>query len=124
MRIMTSLLPLQQVWNDLRVMQNWVEMAQEILVQLRDEPEDFDSDIYSSSSHSDVGDSESNWGRAPRIEFRNVSFTHVGKNQPAIRNVTLNIPAGSTVAIVECCVCVHARDWGVGLSGFGRFLLA
>ena len=100
MRIMTSLLPLQQVWNDLRVMQNWVEMAQEILVQLRDEPEDFDSDIYVSKSHSEAGDSESNWGRAPRIEFRNVSFTHVGKNQPAIRNVTLNIPAGSTVAIV------------------------
>jgi len=100
MRIMTSLLPLQQVWNDLRVMQNWVEMAQGILVQLRDEPEDFDSDIYSSRSHSQVGDRESNWGRAPRIEFRNVSFTHVGKNQPAIRDVTLNIRAGSTVAIV------------------------
>jgi ABC-type multidrug transport system fused ATPase/permease subunit len=37
-RMMGAILPLQAIWNDLRIMQKWVVMAQEILVQLRDTP--------------------------------------------------------------------------------------
>lgn len=34
------------------------------------------------------------------IEFRNVSFTHKNANRPALRNISLIIPAGKTMAIV------------------------
>jgi ATP-binding cassette subfamily B multidrug efflux pump len=35
-----------------------------------------------------------------RIEFRNVSFTHKGASHPALQNIQLEVPAGSTLAIV------------------------
>jgi ATP-binding cassette subfamily B protein len=34
------------------------------------------------------------------IEFRDVTFTHAGANRPALRGITLRIPAGSTLAVV------------------------
>ena len=34
------------------------------------------------------------------IEFRNLSLTYAGRQQPALKDVSLNIPAGSRVAIV------------------------
>ena len=34
------------------------------------------------------------------IEFRNVTFTHKGAQRPTLRNISLRIPAGMTVAIV------------------------
>jgi len=34
------------------------------------------------------------------IEFRNVSFTHKGMENPILKNISLEIPAGKTVAIV------------------------
>lgn len=35
-----------------------------------------------------------------RIEFRNVTFTHRGATSPALRDITLTIPEGTTLAIV------------------------
>lgn len=100
MRIMVSLLPIQQVWNELRVMQNWVEMAQSMLMHLRDTPELFDSGIY------EVDDSRSDTvfevdsGRAPGVVLTKVTFMHQEKNEPTIKNLSLAVKGGSTVAIV------------------------
>lgn len=98
-RIMISLLPLQQVWNELRVMQNWVKMAQEILVNLRREPERFDSGIYSGRDSSSASGSVDS-GSAPGVEIRELSFTHEGKNEPTIANLSMTVEPGQTVAIV------------------------
>lgn len=45
------------------------------------------------------------------IEFRNVTFTYPGRETPALRNVSLRIPAGKTVALV-------------GRSGSGKSTIA
>lgn len=100
MRIMVSLLPLQQVWNELRVMQNWVEMAQSILVRLRDTPELFDSGIYEADDARSNTGSEVDSGRAPRVVLSKVTFVHQGKVEPTIKNLSLAVRGGSTVAIV------------------------
>ena len=79
MRIMVSLLPLQLVWNELRVMQNWVEMAQGILVQLRDTPELFESGIYSVDDNRASPAAEVDSGSAPGVSIEKVTFAHPGK---------------------------------------------
>jgi ATP-binding cassette subfamily C protein len=100
MRIMVSLLPLQQVWNELRVMQNWVEMAQGILVQLRDTPELFESGIYSVDDNRTRPAAEVDSGLAPGISIEKATFVHQGKKEPTIKNLTMTVYGGSTVAIV------------------------
>ena len=100
LRIMVSLLPLQQVWNELRVMQNWVEMAQGILVQLRDTPELFDSGIYGNDNERAFDTPDVDSGRAPDVLLEGVTFVHQGKIEPTIRNLSMEVKGGSTVAIV------------------------
>ena len=100
MRIMVALLPLQQVWNELRVMQNWVEMAQSILVQLKDTPELFDTGIYHEEDNRPRTTVEIDSGSAPGISLRKVSFVHQGKSEPTIKDLSMNVDGGSTVAIV------------------------
>jgi len=34
------------------------------------------------------------------VEFRDVSFTHKGAHEPALRNISLQVPKGSTLAVV------------------------
>ena len=99
-RMMGAVLPLQRVWNDLRVKQKWVESVQEILTKLRKEPELLDTRIY--GHHTDT--------RAVRevvkpdtglsIAVSNLSFTHSGKREATIRSVSLDIPPGGFAAIV------------------------
>jgi ATP-binding cassette subfamily B protein len=52
----------------------------------------------------EIGDTDSTDYRVTdfegNIEFRNVSFTHRNANRPALRNISLTIPAGKTIAIV------------------------
>ena len=100
LRIMVSLLPLQQVWNELRVMQNWVEMAQGILVQLRDTPELFDSGIYGNDNERAFDTPDVDSGRAPDVLLEGVTFVHQGKIEPTIKNLSMAVKGGSTVAIV------------------------
>lgn len=100
MRIMVSLLPLQMVWNELRVMQKWVEMAQGILVKLRETPELFDSGIYATTDTRPSGVAGVDSGSAPGLVLENVTFSHQGKHEPTIKNLSMTIARGSTVAIV------------------------
>jgi ATP-binding cassette, subfamily B, bacterial PglK len=99
-RMMGAILPLQALWNQLRIMQRWVEMAQEILVQLRDTPELLNADIFSDTSrlpertvaYSELG------GLA--VELKNVVFYHSGTASPTIKKASLIIASGAYVAIV------------------------
>jgi ATP-binding cassette subfamily C protein len=100
MRIMVSLLPLQRVWNELRVMQNWVEAAQSIFVKLRDAPELFDTGIYSTNENRDLNTPDVDAGTAPDVALENVTFVHQGKIEPTIKNLSMTVTGGSTVAIV------------------------
>jgi ATP-binding cassette subfamily C protein len=99
-RMMGALLPLQGLWNDLKTKQPWVVMAQEVLTQLRDEPEVLDSRLYSRTellvTRADRERSQGGFA----VELRNVSYTHVRKDEPAVSDVTLTVPAGGYVAIV------------------------
>jgi ATP-binding cassette subfamily C protein len=99
-RMMGAILPLQQIWNDLRVMQSWVVMAQEILVQLRDTPELLDASIYADTSLPEKV--AERLARRPGLEVNlaEATFTHLGTDQPTIRSVSLHVPAGAYVAIV------------------------
>jgi ATP-binding cassette, subfamily B, bacterial PglK len=99
-RMMGAVLPLQALWNDLRIMQNWVVMAQEILITLRDKPELLDSNIFTDTQlETPRNFVERDRGGLP-IALRDVEFTHLGKSEPALRGVSLDVPAGSYVAIV------------------------
>jgi ATP-binding cassette subfamily C protein len=81
-------------------MQNWVEMAQAILVRLRDTPEVFDSGIYDTKVHKIDQIREPEASRAFNVVVRNVDYAHRGKTTPTISNLSFEIAAGSTTAIV------------------------
>ena len=98
-RMMGAILPLQQIWNELRIMQKWVTSAQEVLVQLRDTAELLDASIYAPTqlaSTARKGDSRHGLG----VVLDNVSFQHLGAATQTIDRVSLSAPAGSYIAIV------------------------
>ena len=99
-RMMGSILPLQALWNELRIMQGWVEMAQEILLTLRDDPELLDSAIYSETKVINRVAPQDPHSSALEVELEGVYFTHLDNTEPTIRDVSLAIPAGSYVAVV------------------------
>jgi len=97
---MGAILPLQQLWNQLRVMQSWVVMAQEILVQLRDTPELLDTSIYADTSLPEKVAERLAGRPGLEVDLAEATFTHSGTDQPTIRSVSLHVPAGAYVAIV------------------------
>lgn len=99
-RMMGSILPLQALWNELRVMQGWVEMAQEILLTLRDDPELLDSTIYSETKVIKRLAPQGAHRTALEVRLERVYFTHLHNPEPTIKGVSLTIPAGSYVAVV------------------------
>jgi ATP-binding cassette subfamily C protein len=99
-RMMSAILPLQALWNELRVMQDWVLMAQEILVKLRDTPELLDSHIFSATKLSATRELVELEPGGLSVALRNVVFTHLDKTSPAINDVSLDIAPGRYVAIV------------------------
>lgn len=99
-RMMGSILPLQLIWNELRVKQGWVEMAQEILVELRDAPELLDSAIYSETKVTTLAKPQEADSRALEVELDGVYFTHLASTEPTIKGVSTTISAGTYVAIV------------------------
>jgi len=99
-RMMGAILPLQQVWNELRLMQHWVELGQAVLVKLRDTPELLDAGIFRETTLL-VSGSELAVPDGPlSIEVSGVSFTHLEKDEEALKDVSLSIPAGAYAAIV------------------------
>jgi ATP-binding cassette subfamily C protein len=99
-RMMGAILPLQAIWNELRIMQISVEMAQEILVRLRGTPELLDADIFSDTGRLPVPTNAHQGQGGLPVELKNVVFHHVGASSPALRKVSLNIASGGYVAIV------------------------
>lgn len=99
-RMMGAVLPLQGLWNELRVMQGWVVMAQDILISLRDEPELLDAQIYSETKLTSQTAVKRQVEGALDVHFEGVSFTHLNNGDQTIRNVSFSIFPGSYVAIV------------------------
>jgi ABC-type multidrug transport system fused ATPase/permease subunit len=99
-RMMGAILPLQAIWNELRIMQISVEMAQEILVRLRDTPELLDADIFSDTGRLPTPTNAHQGQGGLPVELKNVVFHHVGASSPALRKVSLDIASGAYVAIV------------------------
>ena len=128
-RMMGAILPLQALWNELRVQQNWVSQAQEILLTLKDQPELLDPRPFSATRSRTVTLATSRFDGGVSVEMREVSFTHVGSDEETIKNVTLSIPAGKFAAfvgpsgagkttIVDLLLGLHEPDSGkVELAG-------
>ena len=99
-RMMGAILPLQQIWNDLRLKQKWVQNVHEILVQLRDEPELLDSRLYRKNSEALDSAIVAKPPYGLGISLDTVTFTHSGNEVPTIASVSLEVPSGSYAAIV------------------------
>jgi ABC-type multidrug transport system fused ATPase/permease subunit len=99
-RMMGAILPLQALWNELRIMQKWVEMAQEILVLLRDTPELLDSDIFSDTNRLPERQVVYQAQGGLSVELRNVVFSHPDTSPPTINKVSMSVASGGYVAIV------------------------
>lgn len=99
-RMMGAILPIQGVWNEMRIMQGWVENAQEILITLKDSPELLDSAIFSETAIASAPQVQELPAEALDVELKDVFFTHLDNTVPTVRNVSLEIAAGSYVAIV------------------------
>lgn len=98
-RMMGALLPLQHLWNQLRQSQDWVTMAQDVLVKLREKSEPLSADIYSPTLSSAQEE-------APRksigfeVTLSDVSFQHEGSESLAVDGVSVRVKPGQLVAIV------------------------
>ena len=99
-RMMGAILPLQAIWNELRIMQDWVANAQEILILLRDTPELLDAGIYSETRIRVASSSQVTFDEGLNLEVQDAVFTHLDKSEPTIRGVSFAVESGSYVAIV------------------------
>jgi len=107
-RMMAALLPLQ---NAVLALANQVEKAkisQEILGKSRNAKEKI-SEVLVSSQGSETYTPDESGGI--RVELEDVTFTHLGGAQPAVKNITFTIEPGSYIALV-------------GPSGAGKTTLA
>jgi len=98
-RMMGAVLPLQQLWNELRVMQSWVTMAHDVLVELRDTPELLDASIYAPTH---LGDTSARRRRSAGlgVDLRAVSFRHLNAATQTIDSVSISAKPGSFIAVV------------------------
>jgi ATP-binding cassette subfamily C protein len=99
-RMMGAVLPLQRIWNDLRLKQKWVESVHEILTMLRDEPELLDARLYRTGAEAQAVSHLTKPSEGLAISLNNVTFTHTGMQDPTIRSVSLEVVEGGYAAIV------------------------
>ena len=99
-RMMGAILPLQATWNELRVQQNWVAQAQEVLLRLKDQPELLDANPFSSRRRESESPIASGLEGGIPVELSQVTFTHGGSTNPTIHEVSLKISQGQFAAFV------------------------
>lgn len=109
-RMMAALLPLQNALANIKMMGPQAEMAQGLIESARQ------NDFHAGDGGAEgMRSSSSNQGSDDAVgysvEVRDVTFTHVGSEDPAVRGVALSVAAGSYVAFV-------------GPSGAGKTTLA
>ena len=109
-RLMAALLPLQNAVAKIKMMGPQAEMAQGLIDTARRlgtaSTQTTTEEVKSSSLASDVNDAE-----GYSVEVRDVTFTHVGSEHPAVSEVSLKVAGGGYVAFV-------------GPSGAGKTTLA
>ena len=107
LRMMAALLPIQAAVANVKAFGPQAELAQRLLPEARNwKAQEEQRRHKQSSSPSDFAPS-----KGLSVSVKNLSFTHVDASEPALRGVSLDIPAGSFVAFV-------------GPSGAGKTTLA
>lgn len=103
-RMMGAILPLQQIWNDLRLRQIFVGSVHEILIPLLHEIDRLDSSVFKSTqvvSPQVAGDPLEFWPtRGLEVRLTEVSFVHQARETAAVNRVTLSVSSGEFAAIV------------------------
>jgi ATP-binding cassette subfamily C protein len=99
-RMMGAILPLQQIWNNLRLKQKWVKQVHEILGSLPEYDNLPDTGLYRKSFVSAAGKLRNDVQAGLPVSVREVEFSHLGKDLPAVAGVSCEISSGSYVAIV------------------------
>lgn len=99
-RMMGAILPMQQTWNDLRFKQQWVKAVHAILGDLRDQPELLDSGLYRNVAPNSPSLGRPQSAEGLSIRLKDVSFTHEGKSEPAVKSLNMVIDSGTYAAIV------------------------
>jgi ATP-binding cassette subfamily C protein len=95
-RIMGSLLPLQNAVANIRVQVEKAKTAQDLLLELRGKPEGAPLDTRVLSTIGELSTS----GTGFPLELNGVEFTYDGAEGPALRNVSMSIESGQHVAII------------------------
>jgi ATP-binding cassette subfamily C protein len=95
-RIMGSLLPLQNAVANIRVQVEKAETAQDLLTQLRDKPLAAPLDTGVIATLGDLGSTDSGFP----LEISQVDFAYDGAEVMALRNISMSITSGQHVAII------------------------
>ena len=107
LRMMAALLPIQAAVANIKTFGPQAELAQTLLIEARE----WWQSEKSAAEQRPVGSSAVDVGKGFPVTVSEVTFTHADSKEPAIRNISLDIPSGSFVAFV-------------GPSGAGKTTLA
>ncbi len=109
-RMMAALLPLQNAVANIKMMGPQAEMAQGLIESARMSSVQL-QEKQTTEFAVDPGAEQANAAEGFTVEVRDVTFTHAGSHEPAVKGVSLNVAGGGYVAFV-------------GPSGAGKTTLA
>jgi ABC-type multidrug transport system fused ATPase/permease subunit len=95
-RIMGSLLPLQNAVANVHVQGEQAVQAHAFMTELRNAPKPVALDTKSIAAIGSIAET----GHGFPLELKNVNFTYEGADAPALRDVTMSIKSGQHVAII------------------------